>query len=93
MLSDQDICSHIEAAFPPYRCVAEIWDYGQKLRFRVFGSHDEPLITMAEVVVSSVRDSSALESLVADVKNRLDGRTPPNIALQRTLRDEPAQCP
>ena len=77
MLSDQDICSRIEAAFPPYRCVAEIWDYGQKLRFRVFSSNDEALITMAEVVVSSVRDSGALESLIADVKLRLDGRTNP----------------
>lgn len=77
MLSDQDICSRIEAAFPPYRCVAEIWDYGQKLRFRVFGFSDEALITMAEVVVSSVRDSGALESLISDVKLRLDGRTNP----------------
>ncbi len=77
MLSDQDICSHIEAAFPPYRCAAEIWDYGQKLRFRVFGSNDEALITMAEVVVSSVRDSGALESLIADAKHRLDSRPNP----------------
>jgi len=77
MLSDQDICSRVEAAFPPYRCVAEIWDYGQKLRFRVFGSNDEVLITMAEVVVSSVRDSGALESLIADLKHRLDGRGNP----------------
>jgi len=74
MLSDQDICLRIETAFPPYRCVTEIWDYGQKLRFRVFGSNDEALITMAEVVVSSVRDSCALESLIADVKHRLDDR-------------------
>ncbi len=77
MLSDQDICSRVEAAFPPYRCVAEIWDYGQKLRFRVFGANDETLVTMAEVAVSSVRDSSALESLIADVRHRLDGRTNP----------------
>jgi len=77
MLSDQDICSRIEASFPPYPCVAEIWDYGQKLRFRVFSSNDEPLITMAEVIVSSVRDSGALESLIADVKHCLDGRANP----------------
>lgn len=77
MLSDQDICSRIEAAFPPYRCVAEIWDYGKKLKFRVLGFNDEALITMAEVVVSSVRDSGALESHISDVKLRLDGRTNP----------------
>ncbi len=73
MLSDQDICSRIEAAFSPHRCVAEVWDYGQKLRFKVFGFNDEPLITMAEVVVSSVRNISTLESLIADVKRRLGG--------------------
>lgn len=74
MLSDQDICSRVEAAFPPYRCVPEIVDYRQKLRFRVFGYNDEILITMTEVVVSSVRDSGALESLIADVKHRLESR-------------------
>jgi len=41
MLSNEEICSRVEMAFSPYRCVAEIWDYGQKLRFRVFGSTDE----------------------------------------------------
>lgn len=77
MLSDHEICTHIEAAFLPYRCVVEIWDYGNKLRFRVFGADDAPLITMAEIVVSSMQNSCALESLIADVKHRLNECTAP----------------
>lgn len=71
MLTNEEICSRVEAAFPPYRCVAEVWDYGQKLRFRVFNSEDEPLITMDELVLSSVRDSTSLDSLLVSVRQRI----------------------
>lgn len=71
MLTNEEICSRVEAAFPPYRCVAEVWDYGQKLRFRVFNSEDEPLITMDELVLSSVRDSTSLDSLLVSVRRRI----------------------
>lgn len=72
MLTDEEIRSRIETAFPPYRCVPEIWDYGHKLRFKVFSTTNEPLITMAEVVMNSVRDPAALESLICDVQQRLE---------------------
>lgn len=72
MLTDEAICSKIEMAFSPYRCVPEIWDYGHKLRFKVFSATDKPLITMAEVVMNSVRDPAALESLICDVQKRLE---------------------
>lgn len=72
MLTDEEICSRIETALAPYRCVPEIWDYGHKLRFKVFTKTDEPLITMAEVVMNTVRDPAALESLICDVQQRLE---------------------
>jgi hypothetical protein len=74
MLTNEEICSRVEAAFTPYRCVAEIWDYGQKLRFRVFGSEDEPLITMEELLLSSARDSASLDSLLVTCRQRISHR-------------------
>lgn len=71
MLTNEEICYRVEAAFPPYRCVAEIWDYGQKLRFRVSSSNDEPLITMDGLILSSVRDSTSLDSLLVSVHQRI----------------------
>lgn len=74
MLSNEEICSRVEAAFSPYRCVAEVWDYDNKLRFRVFNSADVPLATMGEVVLSSVREARALESLLASVWLHIEDR-------------------
>jgi hypothetical protein len=74
MLTNEEICSRVEAAFTPYRCVAEIWDYGQKLRFRVFGPEDEPLITIEELLLSSARDSAALDSLLVTCRQRISHR-------------------
>lgn len=63
MLTNDEIFSAVETAFSPYRCVPEIWDYGQKLRFRVFDAEDQPIIKMSEVILSSIRDVTALNSL------------------------------
>lgn len=71
MLTNEEICSLIEVSFPPYRCVAEIWDYGQKLRFRILDDTERPIVTMPEVVLSSIRDLSALEFLCEAVRQRL----------------------
>lgn len=74
MLSNEEIRSRVESAFSPYRCVAEIWNYDKQLRFRVFNSEETPLVTMEELVLSSVREPSALESKLASVRSRIEDR-------------------
>jgi hypothetical protein len=71
MLTNDKILSTVQTAFSPYRCVPKIWDYGQKLRFRVFDVEDQPIITMSEVILSSVRDVTALNSLCEVARQRL----------------------
>ena len=71
MLINDGICSTVETAFAPYRCVPEIWDYGHQLRFRVFDAEDPPITTMSEVILSSIRDVTALNSLCEVVHQRL----------------------
>lgn len=56
----------------PVIVIAEVWDYNQKIRFRVFNSSDEPLLTVEEVILSSVRDSVSLESLLVSVRQRVE---------------------
>jgi hypothetical protein len=63
MLTNDEICFAVENAFLPFRCVPEIWDYGQKLRFKVFDAADQPIVTMSEIILSSIRDAAALNSL------------------------------
>ena len=36
--TDDDIKERVECAFSPLRCVAEVWDYGYRIRFKVFDS-------------------------------------------------------
>lgn len=51
MRTDQEINEIIQQAFKPLRCVAEIWDYGEKIRFRVYRPDDRPLIQYSELTM------------------------------------------
>ncbi len=71
MISNEKIQSEIEIAFAPYRCVSEIGDYGQKLSFRIFNSEEIQIFLMKDVVLSSIRDTASLNSLISAVRQRL----------------------
>lgn len=71
MLSNEDICKFVQTAFLPRRCVAEMWDYAHKLRFRVFDDQDKPIVTMEEVVLDSIRHGNALQELCDQFKLRI----------------------
>jgi hypothetical protein len=84
MLSENEIeavKAIVQGAFTPLRCVAEVFDYDQKLRFRVFNEKEngvlrteEPsLILQAPLNKSKLRDvlTFAREQIVAK-GHRLD---------------------
>lgn len=67
-LSDDEIKIAVEAAFRPLRCVAEVWDYEQKLRFRVFDSNDRGVLTVPSLVLRDLRDRSNLRSVLSTAR-------------------------
>jgi len=71
-LTNEQIKTFIESAFSPLRCAAEIWDYDQKIRFKVFSQTDEVLLACPEAVLSKIRDTNALHSLIVDFKQRIN---------------------
>ncbi|MGK2871228.1 MAG: hypothetical protein ACSLFL_03115 [Alphaproteobacteria bacterium] len=71
MLSNEDICKFVQTAFLPRRCVAEIWDYEHKLRFRVFDEQDKPVVTMEKVVLDYFRHEHILQELCDQIKLRI----------------------
>ena len=77
MLSNEEICKFMQVAFLPMRCVAEVWDYEHKLRFRVFDDQDKPVITMDKVVLDSIRYENALQELCDQVRSRI--KNPHNV--------------
>ena len=71
-LSDDEIRRAVEAAFRPLRCVAEVWDYNQKLRFRVFDSSDRGVLKMPSLVLRELRDKSNLRSVLSAARSTVE---------------------
>lgn len=71
-LSDDEIRMAVEAAFRPLRCVAEVWDYNQKLRFRVFDPSDRGVLTVPSLVLRELRDKSNLISVLSAARSTVE---------------------
>jgi hypothetical protein len=67
----QTIQQGLEGAFRPLRCVVEIWDYGDKLRFKVFSDKDEAIVGMPEVLVRTIREPASLNHLIQQVREKI----------------------
>jgi hypothetical protein len=65
MPGDEEIRAIVEQAFRPLRCVAEIWDYEQKLRFRVFDNNDVGVLRMESAVLRDLRDEQNLRNVLS----------------------------
>ena len=64
----------LSQSFLPRRCVAEVWDHGQKVRFRVFNDADEPLIALPKLTRAAVTNPQRLSGIIATVRERLRDR-------------------
>ena len=62
-----------ESAFLPLRCVAEAYDHGVRMRFRVYGA-DEPVLSADDLLRSQVTDSRRLKAIIAFARTRLEER-------------------
>ena len=71
MKTNEEIRVAVEASFKPLRCVAEIWDYGQKLSFRVFDSKDHTVLTVPNEVLENLRDGPGLEALIRGARSSI----------------------
>ena len=74
MLTNTEIKTIVESAFRPLRCIAEVWDYDQKLRFKVFGPDDKGIIKVPELVLRKVRKKSELYASISLLRERVEGK-------------------
>ena len=72
MRTGEQIRSIVENAFHPLRCVAEVWDYEHKFRFRVFDPNNQPLVSFPEEIVASLQDDTHLLSVITDARRRIE---------------------
>ncbi len=69
MLSTDEIRAAIEKAFQPLRCVAEIWDYDQKLRVKVSDAKDRGIVEIPNLILREVREKSNLKSVLSSARS------------------------
>ena len=67
-LSNEEILGAVESAFRPLRCVAEVWDYEQKLRFKVFDGADRGVVEVRDLGLRHLRDKSNLKSVLSSAR-------------------------
>ncbi len=73
MLSNAEIRTTVEQAFRPLRCVAEIWDYDQKLRFKVFDD-DRAVIEVPRLVLRDLRETDNLTSVLVQARSEVEDK-------------------
>ncbi len=71
MLSNNEIINILELSFKPLRCAAEIWDYNEKIRIRIFDKDDNPVLSLPERKISNLRNQNALTELIDVVREKL----------------------
>ena len=71
-LSDDEVKAAVEAAFKPLRCVAEIWDYGQKIRFRVFDPDDQEFFADPRWPLDWLRNKKYLEGVLLEARAKVE---------------------
>jgi hypothetical protein len=71
MRTNDEIKTIVEVAFRPLRCVAEVWDYDYRLRFRVFDEKGQGVVEVPDLVLRNLRDDTQLRDVPADVRERV----------------------
>ena len=79
MQTDEEIETlrvRLEGAFKPFRCVAEVWDYNRKLRFKVFDNNNRSIIEVPQILLRALIDESNLQDLIEQARAQIHSRRP-----------------
>ena len=71
MRTDDEVKAIVEAALRPLRCIAEVWDYDYRLRFKVFDDKDRGIVEVSDLVLRNLRDEAQLRDVLAGVRQRV----------------------
>ncbi len=71
MRTNDEIKAIVETAFKPLRCVAEIWDYDYRFRFKVFDEKASGIVKVPDLILDKLRDESQLRDVLAGVRERV----------------------
>ncbi len=71
---DQPLVETLESAFRPLRCTAQVWDYGERVRFRIYTPQGEPLIEYPDEILHDISAPDTLEQFIRSVREDVEAR-------------------
>jgi len=67
------IKARLEGAFRPLHSVAEVWDYEQKLRLKVFDQNDQGVVQISKSVPRHLSDQD-IQDIIEQVRAQLQAK-------------------
>ena len=67
------IKTELEAAFRPLNCTAQVYDSGEKLRFKVFDRDYDVACEMADLSLRALLDQSLLSDVIQKARMQIQG--------------------
>ena len=69
-----EIKAKIDDAFKPLHCRTQVYDYGQKFRFRILDRDHDTAFEMSDVPVSDLANDSYLAEVIQAAKSHIEAR-------------------
>ncbi|MCK4655038.1 MAG: hypothetical protein KAU01_11405 [Candidatus Cloacimonetes bacterium] len=70
-MEPKEIKQKLESSFSPYRCVAEISEFEDRIQFRVFNENNETIITSPEIKIYEDFHVSSLIPIIKKAKDEI----------------------
>jgi len=64
----------VEHAFKPLLCRAQVYDYGQKLRFKVVDRDHDTAFEISDLQVRDLADDTYLSDIIEQARSRIEAR-------------------
>jgi len=68
------VVNAVRNAFRPLDCGVEVFDFEQKLRFRVFDPDGKPILRMSEMLMRRARDPKGLRFAINEARSRVEDK-------------------
>jgi hypothetical protein len=65
------IKAELEGAFKPLHCIAQVYDTGQKLRFKVFDRDYDTACEMADLSLKALLDQTLLSDVIQRARKQI----------------------
>lgn len=69
-----EIKAKIDDAFQPLHCRMQVYDYGQKFRFKILDRNADTAFELADIPVGDLVDDSYLTEMIEAAKSHIEAR-------------------